>query len=79
MSNGAYDRWPGYAVPSSGGLRPPDDDRRRPFCSVAELPAAQAATLAELAQNAPGLADGAAVTPILVGLAEPAALVLPMG
>ena len=45
---------------------------------VAEVPAADAATLAGLAKHRPRLADCAAVAAVLVGLTELAALVLPV-
>jgi hypothetical protein len=45
---------------------------------VAEIAATEAALLAGLAEYCPGLADGAPVATVLVGLTELATLVLPV-
>ena len=46
------------------------------FVGIADIPAADTAPLARLAQYGPGFAHCATVTAILVRLAEPTALVL---
>ena len=46
---------------------------------VSEITAPNAALLADLAEDRPGLARGATVAAVLVGLTELAALVLPVG